>query len=336
MKSLYLLASERSGTNLLRHLLNTHQTYFFGMSPAHLLKHLYFNEPYYGDLSDNVNFKNYIKDAIALCHTHFSPWDVHLDATELVKSYKDRPRSSVYFCDYLMNLYASEKGYESYFCKDNFIHEFATDIKYKLPDSKFIYLYRDPRDFVVSQLKRPNANRSVIHYANVWVYEQTRCIRMALELAQDSRCYSLSYESLIKQPEFHINDICKFLDVPYQQNENDLEKVRDKIVDQVHEWKNLNKAVDASNKEKFKKELSAHSIRIIEAISHKQMLYLGYQPVSQQKLKVTRTDRSYDKIRDILLRLYDKFKTIKSPNPVSVEDRSKLLRKLSINYFNRG
>src|SRR5699024_9018031 len=56
---IFLLASERSGTNLLRRRLTEAQSNVYGAAPLHLLKHLYFAEPYYGDLSDDANFRRF-------------------------------------------------------------------------------------------------------------------------------------------------------------------------------------------------------------------------------------------------------------------------------------
>ena len=70
---IYIVASERSGTNLLRKLITNHQNVYYGGSPAHFLKHLFYKEPYYGALSVDENFLKLINDALSLTQYHFSP-----------------------------------------------------------------------------------------------------------------------------------------------------------------------------------------------------------------------------------------------------------------------
>src|SRR5690349_3847480 len=105
-RPLFLIASERSGTNLLRKRLTASQSYYFGPSPAHFLKHLYYREPFYGNLAEDARFQSLVEDALALCFVHFSPWDIELDAAGVVADYGDRKRDAVHLSDYLMTRYA--------------------------------------------------------------------------------------------------------------------------------------------------------------------------------------------------------------------------------------
>ncbi len=333
MTSVYLIASERSGTNLLRRKITESQNIYFGMSPAHLLKHLYYNEPYYGDLSNNENFTRFIKDALDLCYLHFAPWNIKLDTETILNSYESRARTSIIFCDFLMQLYAIEKGYEGYLCKDNCLYEFSLDIANKLENSKFIYLYRDPRDFVLSQLKRPESHKSIIRYSNMWAYEQTRSIRVAQELKTSNRCYSLSYEDFIGNPESHIEKICDFLDVDINYNERI--KDTETIIEDVHEWKNLNSPIMANNRNKYLTGLSKKQVKIIECITCKQMKYLNYDTENKNDYNLTLCDKLYDLWISLSHRVAKKMKISNDKQPETVVQRSKLLKKFSINYFCR-
>lgn len=331
MTSVYLLASERSGTNLLRREITAHQERYFGMSPAHLLKHLYYNEPYYGDLDQDDNFKCLIQDAIDLCLIHFSPWDIELKADVILEEYGSKERNSIYLSDFLMKKYARSKGYEGYFCKDNFIHEFALDIATKLPDAKFIYLYRDPRDVVSSQKKRPNGNISAFYFAKMWDYEQVKCIRTAYELSKSGRCYQLSYEGFLSDAEKHIEKICAFLNVEKQEIRRERQ---DKIVDEVPEWKNLDAPIIRNNKNKFLDELSKNEIRKIELTCDKTMAYLGYSKVVENPKALSYAERLGDKIYAFLYKVY--FKVRYRKQPTSLKKRAIISKKLHMNYCNRG
>jgi hypothetical protein len=73
--AVFILATERSGTNLLRRRLSEAQSLVIGPAPLHLLKHLYYAEPYYGDLNYDPVFAEFVDDGLALAYEHFSAWD---------------------------------------------------------------------------------------------------------------------------------------------------------------------------------------------------------------------------------------------------------------------
>jgi len=124
-KPVFIISSERSGSNLLRKRITDNQKYYLGPSPAHFLKHLYYQQPYYGDLSIDENFKKFISDALDLCLIHFSPWKIDWTPEILLIAYGEHPRDAVYLMHFMMNRYAKEQGFQGYICKDNHLFEMA-------------------------------------------------------------------------------------------------------------------------------------------------------------------------------------------------------------------
>ncbi len=270
----YLLSSERSGTNLLRRRLTEHQRVYYGPQAPQFLKHLFFQTAYYGDLTQDGNFSRMIGDALDLCYLHFAPWDIKFTVGQIQQLFDQRyrRRDAVLLAHLLMSEYAASKGYPSYFSKDNYLYEFYSFIAARLPEAKFIYLYRDPRDFTVSQLERPRSRAGVKQAATLWAYEQTRCIAAEAELGD--RCLKLSYEQLISDEQNQLRRVCEFLGVEYFAQK---EAPAETQIEQAHDWKNLNKPTNTENRGKYLRKLSAWQIRMIEAICHRQMQYLGYR-----------------------------------------------------------
>jgi hypothetical protein len=272
----YLLASERSGTNLLRKLITQHQDVYFGPSPPHFLKHLFHREPYYGDLSIDRNFKELIRHSLKLCYLHFSPWDTRFDEEEVFTRYADGnfpERNIIYLSHLLMTMVARSKGYETYFSKDNHIHEFVFPILKYLPESRFIFLHRDPRDYALSQLKRDAQTDSLYKIAKLWRDEQIKCIS-AYHYLGNARCLRLSYESLINNDAAEIRRICAFLEVEYRP----IKKNSEMYSGPIKEWENLDRNVMKDNSGKYKSSLGSLGTRLIESITRRQMEYLDYSP----------------------------------------------------------
>lgn len=277
----FIIASERSGTNLLRKRITDSQSIYLGPSPAHFLKHLYFQQPYYGDLDNDDNFAEFIRVAVGLCTVHFSPWEIDWTVENIIQRFGDNKRNAIQLMHYMMTRYAREKGYESYICKDNYLYEFVLDIAYELPDAKFIYLYRDPRDYVLSQLKRPGSFKSYVRLSRLWQYEQTRAISAASKLRQENRCMFISYEGFIRDESQYLSEILSFLSVrPHQRLQG---KYTEQITEKVQEWENLNKPTKSTNSGKYLAELASNKIRLIESICYQQMVYLGYVPEGELK-----------------------------------------------------
>jgi hypothetical protein len=322
----YLIASERSGTNLLRKRLTDCQDYYYGPTAAQLLKHLYYREPFYGDLGDNDNFRQLIADALDLCYVHFAPWDIQFTPQGVLDDYGDRRRSAIDLSDYLMTQYSISKGYTSYFCKDNFIYEFALDISLQIPSAKFVYLYRDPRDFVLSQTKRPNASRSPIEHARLWDFEQVKAIRVARHLERQGRCIFVSYEELIQDESRVLGAICNFIGV---QKRDKASRSKDNIVDNVQEWKNLHGETLKNNSGKFERELSSRAVAKIEMTCLGTMKYLGYSRVTTRSAEIGFLERAWDYLWFNLLKLLAQPSAERLPAVVA---RTKLLKRFRVNY----
>ncbi len=329
---LFLISSERSGTNLLRKLITQHQDVYFGPSPAHFLSVLYYREPYYGDLGNDDNFKELIKDALDLCYIHFSPWSIELDIETVLDKYNNEnfnKRNTVLLSHLLMTLYAREKGYKTYFCKDNNLYDFIFEILYNLPNSKFIYLHRDPRDFAVSQFERSLQSDSLIRIANMWSYEQVKCISTFSTL---NKCQILktSYEEILNDSNKSISTICSFLNVKFIEKEKDVEVFTGKN----EEWSNLSKPIMKNNTKKYLKKFNKKQLTLIESITCQQMRFLGYDLEYTPK-KISLPYKLLEiLVGELKFRIRRFFIKNKTEHQANIQ-RAKLVNKLSVKW-NRG
>lgn len=273
---IYLIASERSGTNLLRKLITNHQRVYYGPIPVHFLKHLYPVEPYYGlhGQSAEEGFREMVQDAIDLCKVHISPWDIKLSVEEIVSGYKKvySVYNSVLLSHYMMNVYANAEGFMSYFCKDNHIYNYVFEILHFIPDAKFIYLYRDPRDFALSQKKRTLQTNSIRKISKLWRDEQQKCIAASMHL-KSNQIMTIKYEDLIENTEDILRKICEFMGVEFLAHANNTVVMNGPIVPK--EWEKK-KPIIKNNSKKYLKELSTREIQEIETITSGPLRYLGY------------------------------------------------------------
>ncbi len=326
----FLLASERSGTNLLRRRISERQDIYFGPSPAHFLKHLYHREYVYGDLFEKENFIDMINDALSLCYVHFSPWGMKVTAEEVYDDYtlQFELRNSVLLSHYLQMRYAQEKGFRSYFCKDNHLFEYAHVIRRCIPDARFVYLHRDPRDVVLSQLKRTLMTGSVVRISEMWRREQESCIALRSHLSADS-VFSVSYEHFIENEDVALEGILQYLGV--KESGRLKQEAAKEGRGMAEEWANLDKPTIAGNSNKYRNEMSARDIRIIESICWDVMKELGYQAESRHRPSLSGRIKMYDVVSgEIVSRFMRVFASLKKSDYDwrIRKERSKLLKRL--------
>ena len=290
----FLLSSERSGSNLLRKLITQHQQVYYGPPPAHFLKHHYHNQPYYGDSlrMNGAGFRHMVEDALKLCFVHSSPWKISFDVEDVIERYQTQyvDYNPIFLSDFLMEEYAKSQGYTSYFCKDNHLFEFAFAILRFLPEAKFIYLCRDPRDYTLSQKKRTLQTDSIRRIAKLWRDEQIKCLS-ALTCLPAKQTHFLKYEELVANTQEVMQRLCDFLGVEFLIRPAETAVVTGTVVPK--EWDNLSKPVMSDNFNKFESELSKREILNIEGIAEPQMKVLGY-PLTTNTRDTNLVYRMYD------------------------------------------
>lgn len=321
----YIVSSERSGSNLLRKRLSEIQEVYAGPSPAHFLKHLFYREYTYGDLTDDSYFLKLIEDAVALTKVHFSGWETNHEPKVVLDRYRTSypRRGIVQLADLLMRMNAEQTGYHSYVCKDNNVFDFAYPILRNLPDAKFIYLHRDPRDYTVSQLQRKLATNSVYSISKRWREEQNVCISLHSYLGKD-RVFRVSYEELIGEEERTLGALCDFLAVERLAQR----KSKTVMADNVQEWQNLNKETMRDNAGKWKRLLKPKQIMFVESVCWHPMRHLGYTPESVRPLRISNKQRAWDMAWGTATGYLAKTKALRAEGMEGRRERNELLRRL--------
>lgn len=96
-------------------------------------------------------------------------------------------------------------------------HYFLERIAAYYPQSKFIVLYRDPRDNVLVKLRRAakqNKKADLVYFAKTWNYEYATLLRKIKALPKE-RYIEVKYEDLMENPKKELQAICAFLNITY-------------------------------------------------------------------------------------------------------------------------
>lgn len=274
-----LLASERSGSNLLRIMLDNHSE-ISGPAAPHLFKTLAPLLSRYGDLADPVAASELASHCLLLCRTHFGPWDLTIEPDELVETAPRHTLAGIVFATYAAM--AHQEGKSFWICKENDLWRYASALVACSSAPRVIYLYRDGRD-VASSLRRSNrVRKSWAQLAAQWSREQRECQHALDRVRAISRCAQLSYEDLTTDPTGTLKRLCRDLDICYEDALAHPESSTRAHGDagRIGMWANLDRPVMQSNAGRWRSELTGREIRLFDRIAGPTLQALGYEPAS--------------------------------------------------------
>lgn len=297
MVPIFIIGTERSGTNLLRLILNAHS----GIAvphPPHIMKLFTPLVPRYGDLGQDARFRKLIEDVCRMVELHPYPWELRLDREKIFRQAKGRDLISVYFAIY--DRYREQSGKRRWACKSTFMIEHVAEILQYHPEAKFIYLVRDGRDVAVSA-RASIFNRYHVYYAaRRWKGEQQLGLSWLRVLPQD-RILLLKYEDLIADPAEAVRRLCSFLGEPNEDAMLDYHRSPEarKSGSLSLSWENTSRPVISGNAGKFRTCLSEQEIMLFEGIAHEELQQLGYplvnpaERLAEQRATITRPRLKY-------------------------------------------
>jgi hypothetical protein len=251
MNPVFLVGAERSGTTLLRLMLNGHSTISWLNEFEYSVDRVI--EP--DCWPDMENYIEYLSTHRIFQATEFVI-DETLDYLELIKSFL------------LQKQLRDSKPIIGATC-----HRHYDRLLRMFPKARFIYLLRDPRDVAHSNIGMGWAG-NVWTGVDRWV-ESVNLWENVKQSLEKSSYIEVSSETLITSPRETLTSICEFLHVPY---EDDMMK--------YPEYTTYSKP-DPSLTEQWKRKLSPDEISFVEAKTHELMKHRGYQPLFDLPPKIS-------------------------------------------------
>jgi hypothetical protein len=274
-RPIVLLASERSGGNLLRAMLGSHSQ-IVAPSPVHFLISIDPLLPLYGDLSEDASFREACEDVSRFFQHQIAGQVEPPEAAALFETAGER--SLVGLMDAAFHLIMRASGAARVLLKENEAFRYAHRLANNYPDIRFLYLVRDGRDAALSWLKSPNHFGGITHIARIWRDEQRACLSLLCDPGLSGRIQVVHYEDLVSKPREIIEALCDFLQVDFEESMLEFHG-RDEIREQsagVRNWENLSKPIMERNFNKHQKELGWWRAQTFNQIAHRELAALGY------------------------------------------------------------
>ena len=275
---IFMIGTQRSGSNLLRLMLNQLPG-IVAPHPPHILHRMMPIASSYGDLSSDEAFASLVDDICRLVELNPVPWEgVTLDRKKIAADCRERSVVAVYGAVY--QTLAVARGARTWLCKSMQNTLFLPQIDAYFGSAKYIYLYRDGRDVAVSFRKAVVGEKHFYHIATEWAETQRLALKHR-DFVPTERFASISYEELTSQPETTMKRLCKFLGAQYHTGmlEYYTSDEAKRAADSSALWGNVVKPIMNDNTRKFLREASPEDIRIFESVAGDVLDALGYERV---------------------------------------------------------
>lgn len=271
----FLLSSERSGSNLVRSILNTHSD----VSAPHPYETAYPMDdlPSPAELGPAKRAR-LVRDVIVNKRYSFHPLTVPLDPERVAGRVERGEPTRLAIQRALYEESCEVEGTSLWSSKYPGLWRVLEEAFEYYDGLRVVYLVRDPRDVVLSF---KNSNIEFYHpyfSANRWREEQER----GLTLMEDRPgCVHLvRYEDLLQQPETEVAAICDFLRVPFEEAMLYYYETEDAKAASESSGllENLQMPIKSDNYGKYRDALPEEEVLLTESIVREEMEQFGYEP----------------------------------------------------------
>lgn len=281
---IYIVGTERSGSNLLRLILNSHSNITIP-HPPHLMRDFHNLEVLYGDLNKEASFNNLLNDCVRFVNAHFAPWPYSVKKEDLQKFIEVKSLYGIYVA--LYEQFLRSKNKKRWGCKSTFMWQEIDKIVQTHSAPKFIHLVRDPRDVAVSAKRSIFSKSHPFNLAILWNHEQIEIEKHKTKALNEHNYLLVRYEDLTLNPKQTVEKIMKFLNENVEDQQFEFFKTKDasELAGQSKSWENVQRPIETKSIGQFKNSLSDKELQYIESVCHELMKKYDYQLICPEKLK---------------------------------------------------
>ncbi|MGI9334330.1 MAG: sulfotransferase family protein [Gammaproteobacteria bacterium] len=273
--ALFVVGMPRSGTKLLRSLLNRHSALHIPDYESRFIPKMARRYAGIADLREHGAFDQL---AASIAKTNF--W--HNLVTRDGSIDESRWRSRIQRWDFegviraLYEQLAENAGKRIWGDKTpQYLTELPT-IAQHFPYARFVHIVRDARDVCLSS--RQAWGKCLLRNAQRWNDDVARCRADGKRL--EGRYLELRYESLIQQPRIELERICEFLAIPFEADMLTLLRSPEELGD----TKGVSSIV-STNSGKWRDKLSAQQLQAMENVAGQVLHECGYETTFRDRAR---------------------------------------------------
>lgn len=273
---LFLVGFQRSGTTLLRLMLNAHPDFAIPHDSADLWLRYRRQVPRYNHLRAPEDVRTMIDDLLA--EPRIQAWQTPLPKERLLA--EPPPSSFPGVMARFHQVYAQAHGKRCWGDKNTGTLTELDQLNAMFPSCKIVHLVRDGRDCALSHLSKAYVYgyENVLRVAMEWKEQVALCHKMGAMLPP-TRFYELRYEDLVADPERALRALCAFLGTSFSPL---LLSYHEHVAQHVPEdrrslWPLLDQPPVVSNAFKWKSKMDASDRAVFERHAGSLLRELGYE-----------------------------------------------------------
>jgi hypothetical protein len=260
----------RSGTSLLTAVLNRHTAVYIAPE-SHFFFRIWGNRRLLGNLDDPNNFDKLIPYFQTLKHIGSGWANTEINIEMLKESFYQQNEHDYdsLFLSFLKML--SENKSKQNFGEKTPLHlYFLPHLVNSFKDIKIIHVIRDGRG-TVSSLLGTDWGKDLITYSIFW----KNCINLMRKFKTETnfKMLQVKFEDLVIQPEKSLNQICDYLNIDYTSSLMDVIYTNTSSKSAKNSY---TKGFDGKAITRWKTNLTADQIVLIESIIHQELMALDY------------------------------------------------------------
>ena len=276
IKPVLIIGTQRSGSNLLRIMLNQLNE-IEAPHPPHILVNFTPLLPVYGNLQDDLKFKFLIEDVCRYVEANPVKW-IHMNFNREEIFNRCERNSLIQIFKVIYEIKAELKGANYWCCKSMANLYFISSIENENLEPYYIHLVRDGRDVAASFKRAIVGEKHIYFLALQWKKEQALASGVVKKFGPH-RASALYYELFIDDPEKSLTPILQNLGLKWN-NEilNYFVSEEAKNTANAGEmWKNVAHPVDNTNKKHYSEKLTGKEIEIFEKVAGKKLVEFSYE-----------------------------------------------------------
>lgn len=266
----YIAGLERSGTSLMYALLASHPNVAMTRR-TNLWRHFYGQ---YGDLAEEAN----VERCLETMRRYKRLAVLDLDFERLRREFISGDRSYPRLFALLEGQVAQRMGRERWGDKSLHTEHYADVILRAYPGARILHMIRDPRDRYASSYARWKVRRGGVGAGTAEWLSSARLARRN-ERHHPGGCRIVSYETLVRDPEGSLREICEFIDEPYSPDMLSM-RAAPEFRDQGNSSYGPRDpgVISTGSIGRFRQVLSHRQIAFIQMLAGKEMASFGYDP----------------------------------------------------------
>ena len=270
----FVLGPPRSGTTLLRLILNSHSRVF---APDELI---FFSDSVFPEGTAKWRESEIPPGTLDRFTAHLArrlPGIVEGELRTCISGLPDRKPRTVFLG--VMDWLRDRAGKTCWVEKTPGHLFFADVLSEMFPDARFLMLHRDPRAVVASMNRTSFCScDTVVNTLNLRHY--LTWFEKAEKVIPGCRRRHIRYEDLLSDPESEVRGVCEFLDLPYEHEMLDFHADAGRHMQSTAAQdfnRRATERLDAMNAERWKSTFPEQEKQVVERLLGDQLVKFGYQ-----------------------------------------------------------